>query len=67
MAFVLYAVQTCLLTSYVWNDLSDLRVLVEVYLFAALVLIGARRSLAAPAALLSLPLAFVVVHRIAAL
>ncbi|HEV2310314.1 MAG TPA: hypothetical protein VGU73_07310 [Acidimicrobiia bacterium] len=67
VAFVAYAVQACFLSAYVYDDLSDLRTLVELYLFAVLVLLGTRRSLRPYAALLLVPLALAVGHRIVSL
>jgi len=67
LGFALYLVQALFLSGYVWDDLSDFRALVELYLFAVLVLLGARRSLRPYALVLLGPLALAVGHRIVSL
>jgi hypothetical protein len=67
LAFVLYALEACTLSGFVWNEHADLRTLNEVYTFAVLILLGTRRSLKPFAVLLVIPLAIVAFHRMVAL
>ena len=67
LALVLYAVSACTYSAYVWGDRNDLRTLVELYLFAVLVLLGSRRRLWPFAVVLVVPLALATGHRVASL
>ena len=68
VAFVAYLAQLVILPSTVWDDLSDLRQIDEVFLLAVIVLLAAKRTRLWKAAVLVLPALLVVAgHRIAAL
>ena len=67
LALVLYAMSAATYSAYVWGDRNDLRTLVELYLFAVLVLLGSRRRLWPFAVVLLVPLALATGHRMVSL
>jgi hypothetical protein len=63
LVLVLFVIELFILSAGIWNGLSDLRSLDDVYLASVLVLLGSSRRLILPAAALSPALLIVAVHR----
>jgi len=63
LAFGFFIVELFILSPGIWNGVADLRSLDEVYLFAILILLGARRRLVVPAVVAAPALLVVIAHR----